>query len=290
MPRLSATGRRFWRDLHAIPATVNALLAALLVLTGLPWSAFWGHQFARIGESVPFIAPSPNFKAPPQLAGDATADPHAMHDPDAAKKPWTIRQTAPPHGSGHHHHGMGHDPIGIADIEALLPLLDRARFGEGVRIFYPSDSASVFTISYVPDKAEGQRTIYVDPGNGRIVGNIGWENYSPIAKAIEWGVELHVGRQYGLANQLANLAVCLTLIGGVVTGIVLWWRRRPKGQLATPTLHPSDSLPPIIIGLIAAVAILFPLVGASLLIIWAGKRCWNLIPTKHHKRSLQKSK
>jgi len=261
LPRLTTTGRRFWRDLHAIPATANALLVALLVLTGLPWSAFWGQQFARIGESVPFIAPSPNFKAAPRLVGDKATDAHAMHDPDAAKLPWTIRQTTPPHGSG------GHHQIGITDIERLLPLLDRERFGEGVRIFYPTDPTSVFTISYVPDKAEGQRTIYVDPASGRIIGNIGWENYSPIAKAVEWGVELHVGRQYGVVNQLANLAVCLALIGGVVAGIVLWWRRRPKGELAVPALHPTDRLPPIVIGMIATMAILFPLVGASLLIV-----------------------
>lgn len=261
LPRLSARGRRFWRDLHAIPAIANALLVALLVLTGLPWSAFWGHQFARIGESVPFIAPSPNFKAPPKLTDGAAANPHAMHDPDMAKLPWTIRQTMPPHGSGHHH------AIGIAEIERLLPLLDRARFGEGVRIFYPTDPASVFTISYVPDKAEGQRTIYVDPGNGRVIGNIGWEDYSLIAKAVEWGVETHVGRQYGLVNQLANLIVCLALIGGVIAGIVLWWRRRPKGELAAPALHPSDRLPPTVIAMIAAMAILFPLVGASIVVL-----------------------
>lgn len=269
VPRLTARGRRFWRDLHAIPATANAMLVALLVLTGLPWSAFWGHQFARVGESVPFIAPSPNFKAPPKLAGDTEADAHAMHDPDAAKLPWTIRQTAPPHSSGHHH-GMGHT-VGIADIEALLPLLDRARFGEGVRIFYPSNSASVFTISYVPDKAEGQRTIYVDPGNGRIIGNIGWENYSPIAKVVEWGVETHMGREYGLANQLASLAVCLALIGGVVAGIILWWHRRPNGQLAAPALQPSDRLPRPVVAMIVSMAILFPLVGASLLILFAAR-------------------
>ncbi|WP_374597752.1 PepSY-associated TM helix domain-containing protein [Sphingosinicella sp.] len=264
VPRLSATGRRFWRDLHAIPATMNALLVALLVLTGLPWSAFWGQQFARIGESVPFVAPSPNFKAPPTVVPGAAADEHAMHDPDAAKLPWTIRQMPMPHGSGGH-------SVGIAEIEQLLPRLHRERFGGGVRIFYPSAPGGVFTISYVPDKAAGQRTIHVDPGTGAILGDIGWENYSPVAKAVEWGVSLHVGREYGLANQLANLAVCLVLIGGVVAGVVLWWRRRPEGELAAPITHADDRLPPVVVGMIAALAVIFPLVGASLLLVLGGR-------------------
>lgn len=254
VPRLGAGGRRMWRDLHAIPAIFNAVLVILLVLTGLPWSAFWGAQFAKLGEVVPFIAPSPNFHAPPQ------ADPHAMHKmmaPADPKLPWTIRHATMPHGSGH-------GPNGIARVEALLPLLDRAHFGEGVRILYPQGPAGVFTVSYVPDKAEGQRTLYVDPGTGHVLGNVGWTDYSPVAKVVEWGVMTHMGRQYGLANQLANLAVCLVLVGSVLAGVVLWWRRRPQGEFGAPALQAGDRMPGGVKALLAVLAVLFPLVGATM--------------------------
>ncbi|QCI79605.1 PepSY domain-containing protein [Hankyongella ginsenosidimutans] len=82
VPRLAARGRRFWRDLHAIPAMVNALLVMGLILTGLPWSAFWGVQFARIGTVSPLTEPSPNFRDPPE---------HAEHKLTTADGvPWTI--------------------------------------------------------------------------------------------------------------------------------------------------------------------------------------------------------
>ncbi|WP_298195197.1 PepSY domain-containing protein [Novosphingobium sp.] len=98
VPRLGAGGRRMWRDLHAIPSIFLAVFVILLVLTGLPWSAFWGAQFAKLGEAVPFIAPSPNFHAPPEADGKPASDPHAMHKmmampPADAKLPWTIRHT-----------------------------------------------------------------------------------------------------------------------------------------------------------------------------------------------------
>jgi len=263
VPRLSAGGRRMWRDLHAIPSIFLAVFVILLVLTGLPWSAFWGTQFARLGEVVPFIAPSPNFHAPPEADGRPAADPHAMHKmvampPADPKLPWTIRHSPMPEGSG-----MG--PVGIARVETLLPLLDRTRYGEGVRIIYPQGPKGVFTVSFVPDKAEGQRTLYVDPGTGRVLGNVGWEDYGPVAKAVEWGVMTHMGRQYGLANQLANLAVCLMLVGSVSAGLVLWWRRRPKGELGAPALQPGDRMPGLIKALLALLAVLFPLVGATML-------------------------
>lgn len=264
VPRLSATGRRFWRDLHSIPAIFNAVFVILLVLTGLPWSVFWGPQFARLGDVVPFVAASPNFRAAPKADGRLAADPHAMHRAQAADPalPWAIRHSAMPTGSG-----MGR--AGIADVERLLPALDTPRWGGGVRITYPHAAGDVFILSYVPDKAEGQRTIYLDPGTGRIIGNVGWANYSPVARAVEWGVMTHMGRQYGLANQLANLAVCLVLIGSTLAGLTLWWKRRPKGRLAAPELRHGERLPPAIRALLATLAILFPLVGASMLAAFA---------------------
>jgi len=271
VPRWSTTGRRYWRDLHSIPSIFNACFVILLVLTGLPWSAFWGEQFAKLGEVVPFVAPSPNFKAPPQADGHTDGDVHAAHrmasmnDPDAARIPWTIKHTKAPHGSGP-------GPVGIGEIEPLLSRLDRTRFGEGVRIFYPTGATGVFMISYVPDKAEGQRTLYIDPGTGRLLGNIGWTDYSPTAKAVEWGVMTHMGREYGLPNQLANLGVCLVLTGGILAGLTLWWKRRPRGELAAPTLSEADAMPLGVKVTIGTVALLFPLVALSMIAVVAWTR------------------
>lgn len=277
VPRVAAGGRRRWRDLHAIPSVFNAMFVILLVLTGLPWSAFWGAQFARIGEVVPFVAASPNFKAPPKREGAPERDAHAQHrqhkaappDPDRAKIPWAIQHSPQPTGSGA-------GGVGISDIEPLLARLDMDRHGGGVRIFYPWDARGVFIISYVPDKAEGQRTIHIDPGTGRIMGDIGWRDYSPVAKAVEWGVMTHMGRQYGLVNQVVCLISCLVLVGSVVAGLILWWRRRPPGTLGAPTCARGEKMPAGIRGMIVALAILFPLVALSMVPVllwgWCARR------------------
>lgn len=268
VPRISNSGRRFWRDLHSIPAIFNAVFVILLVLTGLPWSAFWGPQFAKIGEVVPFVAIGPNFKAPPKADGAATPDPHAVHKTQAAdpKLPWAIQHSPLPAGSGAVGAGIG---AGIADIERLLSVLDMPRWGGGVRIIYPRAAGDVFILSYVPHKAEGQRTVYLDPGTGRILGNVGWPDYSPVAKAVEWGVMTHMGREYGLINQLANLAICLVLAGSTVAGLTLWWKRRPKGKLGAPEPRHGERLPGAIKALLTGLAILFPLVGASMVVVFA---------------------
>jgi uncharacterized iron-regulated membrane protein len=261
LPRLGGRDRLRWRDLHAIPNALVAVFVALLILTGLPWTAFWGVQFAKIGTIVPFVAPTPNFAshAPTPQADMPPGHDHGQHSTgDAGSKvPWVIQHSTRPHSSGG-------QTLGIAAVEPHLALLDTAAFGGGVRIFYPDTPRDPFMVSYVPDRAQGQRTMHVDPANGRVLDDIGWQNYSRGGKAVEWGVMLHTGRQYGPANQLANLLVCLTLIGSIVAGLILWLKRRPSGALASRQTRPDDKMSPGVKLAIAALGLLFPLVAISL--------------------------
>ena len=247
VPRTGATGRAFWRDWHAIPSMFNAVLVLFLVLTGLPWSAFWGERFAQAGQHLPFIAPSPNFTS---------------HLPESITGlPWTIQHHGAPEGSH-----APHASIGV--VEPALARLEMPRFGPGVKISYPAEPGGIFLVSYVPSVAQGQRTLYLDPGSGDVLGDLGWKNYSPTAKAIEWGVMTHMGRQYGLANQLVGLAVCLGIVGAAVAGIVLWWKRRPAGTLAAPQLKQGDRLPRFLVVTLVVMGVLFPLLGVTLLCAW----------------------
>lgn len=268
IPRIDGRDRVRWRDLHAMPGAFNAIFVALLILTGLPWSAFWGAQLAKVGTIMPFVAPTPNFAshAPTPQSTMPPQHNHGQHRiGDAGSKvPWVVQHGVQPRASG----GQS---VGIATVEPHLAMLDRAAFGGGVRIFYPKASFDPFMINYVPDRAQGQRTMHVDPANGRVLDDIGWAAYSPGGKAVEWGVMLHTGRQYGLANQLANLLVCLTLIGSIVAALTLWLKKRPRTRASRET-RPDDRLSSGAKLAIAALAVLFPLVGASLFAVWIVER------------------
>ena len=63
------------------------------------------------------------------------------------------------------------------------------------------------------------------------------------------------------------LAVCIAIIVMCVAAGVMWWKRRPSGGMGVPPL-PTDKR--VFRGLIAMLVIggvLFPLVGASLLVM-----------------------
>lgn len=54
VPRLWSKNKRiFWRDLHAVPGFYGVLLIAFLLLTGLPWTGFWGDTFVQVWGRFP---------------------------------------------------------------------------------------------------------------------------------------------------------------------------------------------------------------------------------------------
>jgi uncharacterized iron-regulated membrane protein len=271
-PRLGAKGRGFWRDLHAVPFAWNAPIVAFLILTGLPWSGIWGTNLAKLGtiEAVaPALAPTPNFSAWPSAPGAAAQAPpsgeHAAHAAAPAIEelphdlPWSVRNAPQPQGSG--------GPVRVGIDQLMAEAAARAVDGPGLSIHYPADEAGVFTLSFVPDRAEGQRTVHIDPASGAVIADIAWAQYSPLGKAVEFGVETHVGRQFGEANRLLMLTSCILIVLTVAFGIVMWWRRRPPGRLGVPPVPEGFRAGWVVLAPAIGLGLVFPLVGASMILI-----------------------
>ncbi|MCX7073084.1 MAG: PepSY domain-containing protein [Gammaproteobacteria bacterium] len=284
IPRLNAKGRVFWRDLHAVPAVWNALALGFLILSGLPWAGFWGGQLARLGTVSHLTAPTPNFVAAPTLDAAAPADPHAAHRVAAAGNdtsiPWAIRHDVAPQG--------GPARIGVAEVEAVAR--QRGVLGPGLRLIYPDGPGAVWHLSYIPGGATTQRTLYLDPADARVIDDIGYGRYSPLGKAVEWGVEIHLGRQFGLANQLLCVLVCGLTVLTVITGTVMWWRRRPPGGLraglGAPSRPKAYRTQTGVVVIAVVLGLLFPLMGASLVaVLILDVLIRRLLPTATQRRS-----
>lgn len=94
-----------------------------------------------------------------------------------------------------------------------------------------------------------------------------YADYGPLGKALEFGINTHMGQQFGLTNQIVLTLACLGIILLATSGGIMWWKRRPTGSLGVPPM-PQDRR--VLYGLIAILAmggIIFPLVGMSLLVM-----------------------
>jgi uncharacterized iron-regulated membrane protein len=131
----------------------------------------------------------------------------------------------------------------------------------------PTTSDGVFTGSVYPDDLTKQRVVHLDQYSGTPLIDMSYADYGPLGKSLEWGINTHLGQQFGLVNQLVLIVACAAIILLAVSAAIMWWKRRPAGSLGVPPM-PADKR--VFRGLIAILAIggvLFPLVGLSLIVM-----------------------
>ena len=146
------------------------------------------------------------------------------------------------------------------------------------RLFLPSGPTGVYTAYTYPGRPQGQRTLYFDRWTGALIRDVGYPDYGWAGKAVELGVQLHMGNYFGIANQLVMLATCIAIVLLVVSGVVMWWKRRPAGRLAAPPKMPDARINGAIAIFVAA-GVLFPLLGLSALAIVVVERSVYLLRT-----------
>lgn len=251
--RGTAKRRVFWRDLHAVTGAVAGLAIGIMALSGMPWSVLWG---AKVNE----WANSSNYGYPSGVrANIPMSDEHLEH----ANGPttWSLEQAKVPLSTA-----PVAQPIGLDRAKAII---DGLGVSPGYALSVPGGPTGVYSASVYPDDLSKQRVVHLDQYSGKPLIDMGFADYGPAGKAMEWGINVHMGQEYGLANQLVLLVVCAAIVLMAVSAAVMWWKRRPAGSLGVPP-PPLDR--GVMRGLIACMAVfglIFPLVGASLLVMLA---------------------
>ncbi len=157
----------------------------------------------------------------------------------AGAGPWTTEAAPAPASDPHAHH---HPAVGAAapasglsiGVDRVAEIVAGAGMTAPYRLNLPRAADGAYMVFTYPDQPEGQRTLYIDQYSGRIIDDVGFRDYGAIAKAVELGVQIHMGNYFGRLNQILMLLPCLGLIVLSVSGPYMWWRRRPKGRLAAP--------------------------------------------------------
>lgn len=234
LPRTREGARVLWRDLHACVAVWASGFMLLLLISALPWTAFWGGQILK------------------PIAG-ATG------------------QTNP----------AGFSPGGasVAQLRAALPALDnavmRARAAGvdgGLQIRLGSRPDSALWLRNQGNPPTDDRYLMANAVSGAIRIDLAGQQLPPLARLIADGIHLHQG-DYGTFNRWGNTLLAASLVWLCITGIVSWWLRRPRGQLAVPARVPPPwpAAPRLALWLLA---LLMPLFGASVLLFWLLDRYW----------------
>lgn len=181
--------------------------------------------------------------------------------------PWALEQTPMPvSGSQAGKQGI---PMGQVDLDSVAAYARSVGFDRQFRINLPGGESGVYTISADSMDGDtndpmGDRTIHIDRYTGKVLADIRFADYSLGGKAMAVGIALHQAN-LGLWNTILNTVYCLFVIFMCVSGVVMWWKRRPAGALGAPRYPTDYRIPRGILVIALAVALAFPLTGLAIL-------------------------
>ncbi|WKB52882.1 PepSY-associated TM helix domain-containing protein [Eleftheria terrae] len=198
LPRRGHGRRAAWRELHALGGALMSLLLLVIVSTGLTWSRYAGENFRLAQQALDQRTPS----APPGLRSTPPAAPAA--------------------------------PLSLQAIH------ERARpvaAGVQMQLTPPERPDGVWRIENF-DRSQPTRrfSLVLDSYSGAVLFRTGWSDFALLPKATAVGIPFHRG-EFGLWNQLVLAGVALGTLFSVVSGLIMWWMRRPRGRLAAPPLQ-----------------------------------------------------
>ena len=247
-------GRPFWRDLHAVTGLYAGAVIFFLAFTGMPWSAVWGDGFLTLVNQA-------GLGRPPAPAAQDWA--HAEHHDAPPEAGWAMGSTSLPT-----------QPAPL-DFDAVVSATESAGLARPYLIGLPASADRAVTAAVQNRAAEDARLIYLSP-QGRVLADVKADQFGIGARAFEWGIAVHEGRQYGQVNRWIMLAACISVWILGISALTMWWKRRPKGRLAAPQAPPGPRVRAAVLGIVLPFCIVYPLTGLSLLAALAVDRLWTL--------------
>lgn len=241
--------RVFWRDLHAVTGVFVSAFIVFLAMTGLPWSGFWGKKFYAAAYAVGMGMPDGYWDKYPvsTVPLKDTVD----------RAPWIIENQPTP---------LSKTASGVpAKLDDVVKTVESLGVAPGYAISVPSKPDGVFTASAYPDDVRQERVVHLDQYSGKVLFDMGLNDLGVFGRMAEWGVSIHMGQAFGLANQLVLLAALIAMVLMAGSGVVMWWKRRPAGSLGAPRLPANAQIPKTLLGMAVVAGLFFPMVGISML-------------------------
>ncbi len=208
-------GRLRTRRWHGLIGVTVSLGLLFLSATGLTWSEWAGGRIDQLRAALGWVTPSVSV---------------------------ALGATAPAIPGGHEHHdaqtpSASAPPAAETQLDAVLAA---ARAGgidaSMVEIRLPRPGRAWLIREYDRSWPTQVDTVALDPRDLAVTSRADFETFPLVAKLIRWGIDLHMGILFGVANQVAVALVALGLMATILYGYRVWWQNRPAPGTLPKTL------------------------------------------------------
>ena len=226
LPRLRRKPYILLRDLHTVSGIYLSIVAIVISLTGLIYSYSWGAGF--------------KYAATKTEAYAMFSKPMLCKSPPEAKD---------------------------LPIDRLIEVARDKMPGKTLTIWFPRAPNGVYLAlggsDYGPTVHE---MLFLDRATGEILDDRYISQTKPVYWLGSWNYSLHVGSVLGQPSKWLWLGACVVLMTSPVTGIWMWWARRPTGSLGLPR-RVNVLRPRWLVAIITATSVLLPTLGISVVVV-----------------------
>lgn len=256
-PNNRVTGYRRIFSWHASTGVFLLVGALFLSATGITWSTYGGANVDSIRAAFDWSTPSVNTALTDTADSTATGE-HAGHGGSA---PATDDATAP--------------TIDPATFDDVLRVARGVNVNTGmVQITPPTTADTAWVVQEIQRKFPTEvDSVAINGDTLEVVDRTDFKNFSLAAKLTRWGIDTHMGQQFGVVNQIVLVVTVLGIATMVVFGYLMWWKRRPTrpgALVGKPAAAGALSRAPwwgvaAVVVIAAGIGWFLPLLGVSLL-------------------------
>jgi len=273
-PRLQSRGRVFWRDLHAVTGMWISLVTLFMLFSGLPWAQSWGSYFnwARNLSLATAGAPDWPIGSKPGALSPQLAVRHVPGSPDASNTDdsmpgMTAEEMAAMPGRATADKPTPGATYDVLGLDAVMPTVMKLDVPRPVWILPPGPDSRDWLVSSQAQNRPIRIKYRISAATGEVTSTSRFSDQNIVDRVVNVAVATHEGQLFGHPNQALLLLNATGLVMLSVSSVVMWWRRRPDGVLGAPKRNTPPQFRYWLATLIALMALLLPLFGASLVVI-----------------------
>ena len=226
LPRLRAKPYVVLRDLHTVVGFYIAVVAIVISLTGLIYTYVWGVGF--------------RYAAQKTEAYDLIMKPRLSKSAPEAKD---------------------------LSIDRIVQIAQQKMPGNNLRVSFPRVTNGAYMVYANNERGPGfNEILFIDRASGEILEDYYNSQLKTMWWLGTWNYPLHIGTIWGLPTKIIWLVTCIILTTLPVTGVWMWWERRPRGKLGLPR-RVDARRPRWLVATVMATSIFLPALGLSVVVV-----------------------